>query len=245
MESTIYDHIGTTYEANRGSDPVISSEIARSLGASESVINVGAGTGSYEPVGRFVLAVEPSIEMIKQRDDRAAPVVQGRAEALPVASKSFDAALAVLTIHHWSDVAAGLTELARVAQDRAVILTWDSSVTSFWLYDYFPEILEIDVSIFPSIIDIERSLGNVQAATIPIGHACADGFLGAYWRRPEQYLDSRIRSGMSTFSKLNDTASGVRQLESDLNDGTWLRKHGHLLRKRTLDLGYRLLVCDI
>lgn len=244
MVPAIYDNIGTKYSSRRSADPAISSAIAQSLGTSKSVINVGAGTGSYEPNDRFVLAIEPSMLMIKQRQSTAGPVVQGCAEALPVASGSFDAALAILTIHHWSDVRAGLKELMRAARERVVILTWDPCATDFWLYEYFPEIAEIDIAIFPAIDEIEGSLGNARRLIVPIRHDCVDGFLGAYWRHPDRYLDPDVRSGISTFCKIRGVDSGARRLESDLHDGTWNRKHGHILREASLDLGYRLLLFD-
>ena len=166
--------------------------IIDALGPAASVVNVGAGAGSYEPADRRVVAVEPSREMIRQRPAGAAPVVQASATALPFAAGAFDAALAVLTVHHWPDRARGLAELRRVARDRVVILTWEPDAARFWLVeDYFPELVAIDRAIFPTRDELERSLGPVELRPLPIPHDCVDGFLGAYWRRPHAYLDRR------------------------------------------------------
>ena len=196
-------------------------------------MNVGAGAGSYEPADRRVVAVEPSREMIRQRPARAAPVVQASATALPFATGAFDAALAVLTVHHWPDRARGLAELRRVARDRVVILTWAPDAASFWLVEeYFPELVAVDRAIFPTRDELAHSLGPVELRPLPVPHDCVDGFLGAYWRRPHAYLDPAVRGAISTFSKIGDVEAGLARLRSDLEDGTWRRRHGHLLRAR-------------
>ncbi len=206
-------------------------------------MNVGAGAGSYEPSDRSVIAVEPSMTMIRQRPVGSAPAVQASATHLSFRSATFEAALAILTVHHWPDRARGLGELARVARDRIVILTWDPATSGFWLIDdYFPEIVEIDRPIFPSIEEFSRALGRVDVHTLPIPHDCVDGFLGAYWRRPHAYLDASVRSAISTFSKIHALEAGLTRLRRDLQDGTWERRYGDLLGRREIDLGYRLLV---
>ena len=205
-------------------------------------MNVGAGAGSYEPADRRVVAVEPSREMIRQRPAGAAPVVQASATALPFRAGAFAAALAVLTVHHRPDRAQGLAELRRVARDRVVILTWEPDAASVWLVeDYFPELVAIDRAIFPTRDELERHLGPVELRALPIPH-CVDGFLGAYWRRPHAYLDASVRGAISTFSKLADVEPGLGRLRSDLDDGTWTRRHGALLDRPALDLGYRLVI---
>ncbi len=146
--------------------------------------------------------------------------------------------------HHWRDRAKGLQELRRVARSRVVVLTWDPASPGFWLTDYFPDILEIDRSIFPSVDDFRRELGSVMVQTVPIPHDCSDGFLGACWRRPEAFLDERVRGAMSTFSRLSDTERGLAQLSADLESGNWRRKYGALLSETELDLGYRLIVAN-
>src|SRR3989449_4764956 len=181
--------------------------------------------------------------MIRQRRVGSAPAVQASATQLPFRDATFEAALAILTVHHWPDRARGLGELARVARDRIVILTWDPATSGFWLVDdYFPEIVEIDRPIFPSIEEFSRALGRVDVHTLPIPHNCVDGFLGAYWRRPHAYLDASVRSAISTFSKIHALEAGLTRLRRDLQDGTWERRYGDLLGRREIDLGYRLLV---
>ena len=239
----LYDQIGINYRAHRRPDPRIAAAILDALGPARTVLNVGAGAGSYEPTDRRVIALEPSPEMIRQRPAGAAPVVQASATALPFADGRFDATLAVLTVHHWPDRARGLAELRRVARQRAVILTWEPDAAPFWLADdYFPELLAIDRPIFESIDALRRALGPIEARPVPVPHDCVDGFLGAYWRRPEAYLDPAVRGAMSTFTKIGAVEPGVARLRRDLEDGTWHRRHGGLLERESLDLGYRLIV---
>jgi SAM-dependent methyltransferase len=238
-----YDKIGVDYGNYRRPDPRIATAIIRALGEVETVVNVGAGTGSYEPADRSVVAVEPSLAMIRQRRAGSAPIVQASATHLPFRDAAFAAALAVLTVHHWPDRARGLTELVRVAQHRVVIVTWDPAATGFWLVeDYFPTIVEIDRQSFPSMEEFRRALGDVEVRPVLVPHDCADGFLGAYWRRPYAYLDPGVRSAISTFSKVGDVESGLARLRCDLEDGTWERRYGHLLSQSELDLGYRLVI---
>jgi SAM-dependent methyltransferase len=242
----LYDTIGIGYRALRRPDPRIAAAIAEALGPAASVVNVGAGAGSYEPADRRVVAVELSREMIRQRPAGAAPVVQATATALPFRTRAFDAALAVLTVHHWPDRAQGLAELRRVARDRVVILTWEPDAARFWLTDdYFPELVATDRAIFPTRDDLERSLGPVELRPLPVPHDCLDGFLGAYWRRPQAYLDPAVRGAISTFGKIGDVEPGLARLRRDLEDGTWTRRHGPLLTRPALDLGYRLAVSHL
>jgi SAM-dependent methyltransferase len=180
--------------------------------------------------------------MIRQRHPRAAPVVRAAAGDLPFADGAADAALAVLTVHHWPDRARGLAELARVARRCVVILTWDPGTYGFWLVeDYFPEIVAVDREIFPTLADFTAALGPVEVRPLPIPHDCCDGFLGAYWRRPRAYLDAGVRLAISTFSKI-DVAPGLARLRADLESGNWQRRHGAVLEATELDLGYRLVV---
>jgi SAM-dependent methyltransferase len=238
----LYDEIGRGYQIYRRPDPRIAAAIARALGAAETVVNVGAGAGSYEPTDRDVIAVEPAWTMIRQRRVDRAPVVQASVTHLPFRDATFAAALAVLTVHHWPDRARGLAELARVAR-RVVILTWDPATSGFWLVDeYFPEIVTLDRPIFPSLQDFARILGELEVQTLPIPHDCVDGFLGAYWRRPEAYLDAGARGAISTFAKIKDCGAGVARLQRDLEDGSWARRHADLLTRTELDLGYRLVI---
>ena len=238
----LYDRIGRDYSARRKPDPRIAGAILRALGDAGTVVNVGAGAGAYEPIDRQVVAVEPSRTMIAQRGDGSAPVIQASATALPFRDGCFDAALAVLTVHHWPDKVVGLSELRRVARRRIVVLTWDRAAAGFWLTDYFPEILDIDRRIFPASGDFEQTLGPVSVETVPIPHDCTDGFLGAYWRRPAAYVDERVRSAISTFSKLSGVEPGLDRLSADLESGEWDRRYGGILTKTELDLGYRLII---
>jgi ubiquinone/menaquinone biosynthesis C-methylase UbiE len=237
-----YDQIGINYARKRQPDPRIATQIRAALGNAQTIINVGAGTGSYEPTDRQVTAVEPSAEMINQRPSTAAPAIQGVAEALPFPDDSFEAAMAILTIHHWQDQAKGLTEMRRVSRGAIVLLTFDASDKSFWLLDYFPELGTLDDTKMPPITAYADWLGPVDIAPVPIPHDCTDGFLGAYWRRPEAYLDPNVRAAMSSFHMIGDLSAGLKCLEADLTSGAWDARNGHLRAQDTLDLGYRLVV---
>ncbi len=238
----LYDEIGRDYRAHRRPDPRIAAAILAALGAADTVVNVGAGAGSYEPADRRVVAVEPSLAMIAQRRPGAAPAVRASATHLPFADRAFAGALAVLTVHHWPDRARGLAELARVARERVVIVTWDPASTGFWLVDdYFPDIPAVDRAIFPTVAELRGVLGAVEVRPLPVPHDCTDGFLGAYWRRPHAYLDAGVRGAISTFSKIDPTA-GLARLRADLADGAWRRRHGGVLDADAMDLGYRLVI---
>jgi len=209
------------------------------------VVNVGAGAGAYEPA-QTVLAVEPSQVMIDQRPPSAAPAVRAGAERLPIGDGAVEAAMAVLTIHHWSDLEAGIAELRRVAS-RVVILTWDQPVSErFWLSrEYLPEIIDSDRTVAVAV-PIERLvdlLGGAEVRAVPIPHDCRDGFLGAFWRRPERYLDAGVRAGISTLARLEGRVdNGLARLAADLDSGEWRRRHADLLELDELDLGYRLVI---
>jgi len=238
----LYDTIGRGYSRHRRADPRIRNAILRALGAG-SVVNVGAGTGSYEPSKRRVVAVEPSMDMIRQRRAHAAPVVQASATHLPFRDASFDASLAVLTIHHWPDWRIGVQELARAARGRVVLLTWDPSAAGFWLVrDYFPEVLSVDRRIFPSVEALTSELGRVRVEPVAVPHDCTDGFLGAYWRRPHAYLRPSVRRAISTFARARGVDAGIRRLRADLNSGEWQRRNSSILGLDSLDLGYRLII---
>jgi len=242
-----YDRIGRTYAATRGTDPRIAARIWEALGDARTVVNVGAGTGSYEPPDRDVTAVEPSAVMIAQRPPGAAPAVQASAEALPFADASFDAAMAVLTIHHWSDFQAGAAELRRVARDRVVVLSWDPTYAGrFWLSaEYFPEAWQGEgVAHFPSLAEQAAAFGDADVEVVEVPWDCRDGFFSSFWRRPEAYLDPAVRAGISVLAKRSDEelAEGLARLSADLDSGAWARGHADLLQREALDLGYRLLV---
>ncbi len=244
--AAIYDRIGRTYASTRQPDPRIAAAIDGALVGCRSVLNVGAGTGSYEPAVGRVVAVEPAWTMIAQRLESTAPVIQARAEQLPCADGSFDAVLGVLTVHHWDDLARGLAECRRVAADRVVLFTVDVDVGArFWLFDYFPEICQIDRWIFPSMKVLSRHLGEVTVTPVPIPADCVDGFGGAFWKRLSAYLDPVVRAGMSTFSRITGAVQGLQRLQDDLQSDRWLERYRSLQDLEKLDLGYRIVTARI
>jgi len=242
--SALYDRIGTGYSLVRQPDPRIAARIDAALGKAKTVVNIGAGTGSYEPAGRQVTAVEPSAEMIRQRPPGAAPAVQARAEALPFADDSFDAAMAILTVHHWSDQPRGLTEMRRVAHGPVVVLTFEQGHPGTWLGDYLPQLREHDAGQTLPFEEYRRRLGEIEVTPVPVPHDCIDGFLYAFWRRPEAYLDPAVRAGSSSFRVLPGLDAGLSRLAADLASGEWERRYGHLLQFEEFDAGYRLVVAE-
>jgi SAM-dependent methyltransferase len=244
--SDLYDRIGTGYATTRSSDPRIARLIELALGDSVEVVNVGAGTGSYEPAGLRVTAVEPSAAMIVQRPPGAAPVVRAHAERLPFSDGSFDAAMATLTLHHWSDWRAGVAEMRRVSRGVIVVLTWDpDSVDAFWLTrEYFREQSLADAAPFPRLEELLDVLGGGEARPVPIARDCRDGFMAANWARPEAYLDPAVRANISTFARRSpdELRPGLDALARDLETGEWDRRHGRLRTLPELDLGYRMVV---
>lgn len=242
-----YDRIGATYCSTRRPDPRIAAQVHAALTAMDTVINVGAGTGSYEPA-QTVVAVEPSMVMITQRPAGSAPCIQALAEALPLRDKCVDAAMALLTVHHWSDIAAGIRQLRRVARHRIVVLTWDQSVTrNFWLLrEYLPDAARINEELHVPIARLAELLGGAHVQTVPVPHDCTDGFGAAYWRRPHAYLDPTVRAGISMLAYADESslAEGLARLAADLRSGRWQQRHFELLDQEALDAGYRLLVSD-
>ncbi|WP_416959416.1 methyltransferase domain-containing protein [Streptomyces sp. Agncl-13] len=243
-----YNSIGATYADTRRPDPRIAARIHQALGGAATVINVGAGTGSYEP-SHTVLAVEPSSVMIAQRPAGSAPALEASAESIPLADDSADAAMALLTVHHWSDLEAGVGELLRIARQRIVIFTFDQDISRrFWLLDeYLPEAAAVDDTRAVAIDRLVTLLGGARIETVPIPHDCADGFLAAFWRRPEAYLDPQVRAGISMFSQISDEViqPGLARLSDDLSCGSWHQRHADLLDREAFDAGYRLLVADL
>jgi len=240
-----YDRIGTVYARHRGADPRIARRIHAALGDARRVLNVGAGTGSYEPSDREVFAIEPSETMIAQRPAGSAPVVRGVAEHLPFLTQSFDASMAVLTLHHWSDKALGLAELRRVAPRRVVLCFDVAREHTFWLVcEYLPEIATLDYRSTLSPEEVADALDASRIESVRVPWDCTDGFLGAYWRRPESYLDPSVRACISAIARLHPevVARGIGRLRHDLQTGTWARRHADLERIKELDLGYRLVV---
>ena len=240
----LYDTIGTTYAVTRRTEPRIAAQVWAALGDARTVLNVGAGTGSYEPPDRDVTAVEPSAVMRTQRPEGAAPCVAASAESLPFADRSFDAAMAFATVHHWQDPIAGLREMQRVAR-RVVVFTCETTERSwrgrFWLTrDYLHDVAASRVGLATRVA---RAIGaRMEPVLVPWD--CADGFFEAYWRRPEAYLDERIRRGVSVWAGVGTDAEqrAVRSLADDLASGRWAERNRDLLGLDAAELGLRLLV---
>lgn len=238
-----YDAIGIGYAARRVADPRIAASLWSVLGDARRICNVGAGAGSYEPPDREVVAVEPSREMIRQRKDQR--VIRASAEALPFRDGSFDAATALLTVHHWQDVAAGIAELRRIAPLR-ILFTFDPERSrDFWLVrDYLPEIPALELKRAPRIQTLVGWLGDAEVSSVAVPWDCSDGFQAAYWRRPERYLDAKVRASISTLAMLPETTveHAMARLSSDLDSGLWEARNREILSRDEMDYGYRLIV---
>jgi SAM-dependent methyltransferase len=248
MAEAAYDRIGLGYSAVRQPEPKIAARLETALGEARTVLNVGAGTGSYEPHGRAVTAVEPSLEMIAQRPPGAAPVIKGVAESLPFDDESFDAAMAVITIQHWSDVGAGLAEMARVARERMVILTFDPALAGeLWFRDYFPSALEYHASAMPPIAELTAALLSPSVEAIPVPRDCADGFFIGLWDRPGMHLNPRVRRASSCWHQMppDEIENGLGRLKADLDSGRWEERNGHLRELSELDVGLRLVTSTL
>ncbi len=253
MPGDVYDRtsLAVGYSGRRRPDPRVAASIATALGPARRVLNVGAGAGSYEPPpqpGGVVVAVEPSVAMLAQRPSGAAIALRAVAEELPFADRAFDAAMATLTVHHWTRPQVGLAEMQRVAPERQVVLTWDPDVVqrSFWLTrDYLPEAIEGERERGLWTVDeIASALAPVQVEVVPVPWDCSDGFFGAYWRRPEAYLLPVVRNAISALALLDPwlVDDAVRRLAADLDTGRWAERYADLLELDELDLGYRLVV---
>jgi SAM-dependent methyltransferase len=242
----LYDTIGTTYTVTRRTDPRIAAQVWAALGDARTVLNVGAGTGSYEPPGRDVIAVEPSAVMRAQRPAGAATCIAATAERLPFRDQSFDAAMAVSTVHHWRDPIAGLREMRRVARG-VVVFTHETSdaewLRRFWLTrDYLPEAADLLIG-RPSLAELSGAIG-ARTEPVPVPWDCADGFFEANWRRPQAYLDERVRRGVSVWAKVGAEAErrAVRNLREDLASGRWAERNRDIVDLDAAELGLRLVI---
>jgi hypothetical protein len=241
----LYDSLGTSYRLTRAEDPKLKARIHAALGGlnPRTVVNIGAGTGSYEPRTGAVVAVEPSEVMIRQRPPDAARVVRAAAEALPFRPRSFDAAMALWTIHHWAEPGSGIAELRRVA-DMVVIVAASAKLNDLWLTrDYFPAMAKTRrPEIQPEYLAAQLG-GHVRIEPLPLPRDCRDGFGEAFWARPEAYLDSRVRAGMSAFRLLeqSELEPGLNRLRTELASGTWDAKYGYLRSLDQFDCGHRLI----
>jgi SAM-dependent methyltransferase len=250
-QSPVYDTIGQGYITHRRADPRWEALINEQLGddgRGRLIVNVGAGTGNYEPRDHGVIAIEPSGVMVGQRPAGAAPVVRASGSALPLPSGCADVAMAILTLHHWDDWAAGLTELCRVAA-RRVVLTMDFELHSrFWLLeDYVPEVGETTRALGPSADEVAEAIGGGTSIPLLVPRDMQDGVLGAHWCRPEAYLDPGVRANCSGLALADPAvvARGVAALRADLSSGEWHRRHADLAELPAIDLGYRLVVADV
>lgn len=239
-----YDQIGHGYGRTRRADPRIAAQIAAALGPARVIVNVGAGTGNYEPTDRRVVAVEPSETMIAQRPAGGAPTVRAVAEALPFADNRFDAAMAVLTVHHWTNFDLGVEEIRRVARRQVVLMFEPAADATFWLAaDYLPKWLELDASI-PGLADLEARLDVRSVEAVPVPADCTDGFGGAFWNRPEMYLKPAVRAGISSLARMEAdlVSQAMQRLQIDLESGAWDLRYGYLRQLPEIDLGYRLII---
>jgi SAM-dependent methyltransferase len=249
VKAPAYDRMGVDYSEVRRADPRFEAAIWAALDDARTVLNVGAGAGSYEPPDREVIAVEPSPVMIGQRPPGAAPAIRGVAESLPLEDKSVDATMGVFTMQHWDDVDRGLAEVLRVTRDRVVFLTLDLDVTTeMWLCrDYLPEIIEHDCEMFPTITHLESVLPNVSVEPLPVPSDCTDGFCVALWGRPEAHLDPGTRRSSSTWHRLSNSVvePALDRLRRDLESGEWDRRYGALRTQASLDVGLRLVRAEV
>ena len=243
-----YDVIGAEYAVTRREDPRIAALIHAALGEARTIVNVGAGAGSYEPRDRHVVAVEPSGVMIAQRDPQLPPAIRAGAYPLPLEDQSVDAAMAILTIHHWDeDQERGVREMRRVARGPVVILTFDPAVSArMWLMaDYLPEVAELDRRILPAPETLALWLdSDVSIREVPISRDTPDWSLGSFWAHPERVLDAQARNATSGFARMPPEVVNrvVEAVARDLEDGTWEARHGHLRELDEYDVGLRLLV---
>jgi len=242
-----YEQHGRTYARFRQSDPRIAEHITRALGDARTVINVGAGAGSYEPEDRWVLAIEPSATMRGQRSADAAPAIAARAEALPLDDDAVDAAMACVTIHHWEPPEAGLAEMRRVARSRVVVFTFELGCLPAWQQDYLADGLAIERPRFPSLERIARALGGrVRIEHVPTPGDCVDGFFEGFWRQPEALLDPEVRASQSMWALLEPGVERriIDRLGRDLASGAWDAKHGHLRELTSYDGALRLVIAE-
>ncbi|HTN81723.1 MAG TPA: class I SAM-dependent methyltransferase [Acidimicrobiales bacterium] len=241
-----YDSIGIGYSRFRQPDPRVEAQILAPLGGARRVLNVGAGSGSYEPTDRVVVAVEPSERMIEQRPSTASRiVVRAVAGDLPFEDDTFDAAMALMTVHHWPDIWAGLAEVRRVTSGPVVVFHYDTAVhAQQWLVtDYLPSMVELDAGV-PSPTAVAEALGGGEVTVVPVPHDCHDGFCHAFWRRPEAYLDPTVRASISGIARspARVVDEAMARLADDLASGRWQRRHADLLTAEEIDAGYRLVV---
>jgi SAM-dependent methyltransferase len=242
----LYDDIGIGYAVGRCTDPDVAKQLYTQLQGATRIVNIGAGTGSYEPENVVLVAVEPSSEMISQRKIGSHAVNKAYAENLPFEDGSFSHAMTVLSMHHWENRELAFSEINRVATDRFVAITWDPKSDPFWLTrDYLPEIYEMDACIFPELEELNEHFDEVEVSSLQIPSECEDGFLAAFWKRPEAYLNSKVRQSISSFSRIDGLSTGLKKLEEDLDSGVWERNNKDILSSSSIDAGYRLVSAKV
>jgi SAM-dependent methyltransferase len=241
-----YETHGQHYSAVRRADPRIAAYVHAALGDARTVVNVGAGAGSYEPEDREVTAVEPSASMRSQRPPHLAPAIDAVAEKLPFADNSFDAAMATVTVHHWPDTDRGLREMRRVSRGPVVVLTFDGDlVNTLWLNDYVPGLFTAERKRYPSIQHIRDVLGGTSTVTpIPVPADCTDGFTEAFYARPAAFLDPAVRASQSAWGFVAQDAvdRGIERLRADLESGEWHRRYGAIASHPSFAGAVRLVV---
>jgi SAM-dependent methyltransferase len=239
-----YESTGHGYATRRRPDPRIAARIHQALADARTVLNVGAGAGSYEPADRYVLAVEPSARMRAQRPSGAAPALRAYAEDLPFDDDSFDAAMATVTVHQWSDPARGLAELRRVARGPVAVLTFDGdALDRFWLADYAPQLIEEERRRYPAVAAVAAALGSsAEVIDVPVPIDCSDGFTEAFYARPESLLDPAVRAAQSAWNFVADPEAAVTRLRADLASGAWDVRYGHLRTQPSFAGSLRLVV---
>jgi SAM-dependent methyltransferase len=241
-----YDTHGQGYARQRRADPRIAAQVHAALGDARTILNVGAGAGSYEPLDRHVIAIEPSAAMRAQRPKNLTPAIRGIAEELPLDDQSVDAAMAMVTIHQWKDAAKGLAEMRRVTCGPILILTFDGdALDQWWLAEYAPELLKVESKRYPKIDWICNELGSqteVKIVQIPID--CVDGFTEAFYARPERMLEAAVRKSQSAWGFVDEKVQEqfARKLEEDLKSGAWEKRHGHLRKQPYFEGSLRLIV---
>lgn len=242
-----YDQLGQKYSGYRKTDPRIAQYVYDHLADAKTVLNVGAGSGSYEPADKYVVAVEPSITMRSQRiNNGRIPAINAKADNLPFDDNAFDASMAMVTIHHWPDIDKGLTELRRVTKNQVIIMTFDpDALDNFWNVNYFPQLIEVEKARYPSIESIKESLGgNCEVISIPIPFDCIDGFQEAFYGRPEAFLEKEVRMSQSAWGFLPKGVEEkiVQALKNDLESGEWDKKYGHFRTQPTFTCALRLII---
>ena len=242
-----YDKLGQKYSGYRQTDPRIAEYVTKALGDAKTILNLGAGAGSYEPSDKYIVAVEPSIVMRSQRNKNGkVPAINAKADNLPFDDNAFDASMAMVTVHHWPDIDKGLKELRRVTNGQVVIMTFDpNELDNFWNAKYFPELIEVEKARYPTIKFIEKSLGGkCEIVPIPIPIDCVDGFQEAFYGRPEAFLEKEVRLSQSAWGFLPEGIEEklVQSLEADLKSGEWDRKYGHFRSQPTFTCALRLII---